>query len=74
MSGYDKFWTLVICSSQLLVSKFHNNFTLRNQIAKKFTILLIPIGEFFAPACTSSEVAENNVRGKLVFSDGRLVL
>ena len=35
------YYTLVICPSQLLVSKTHNNFNLRNEIIKRFAVLLV---------------------------------
>ena len=40
MSGYGKLYTLIICSDQLLASKFHNNFKLRKKITEKMAVLL----------------------------------
>ena len=38
-SGYGKLWTFVICPGEILTSKFHSNFNLRNKNTKKFAIL-----------------------------------
>ena len=41
MSGYGKLQTLEICLCELLASKTHNIFNLRNKITKKNVVLLI---------------------------------
>ena len=41
LTSFDKVWTLVISSSQLLTSKIHNNFSLRNKITVNFIVLMI---------------------------------
>ena len=43
MSGYGKLYTLVICLDQLLGSKNHNNFDLRNTTTKEIAVLAVSI-------------------------------
>jgi hypothetical protein len=56
MSGYDKLWTLAICLGQLLASKIHGNFNLRNKITVKNNIphdFRLPSWEKITPSHTS---------------------
>lgn len=52
----------VICSSQLLILKIHNNFSVRNEITEKIGVLPISIflhGKTYALPNTSQDMVQN---------------
>ena len=62
MGGYGRLETLVICLGQILPSKFHNNFNLRNKITKKICHPLdfyVLTHERFASPYTSQNAVPN---------------
>ena len=62
MNGYGKLYTLVICSGQLLASKIHSIFIVRNKIAEFFCNphdSYLPPREKIALPYTSPELVHN---------------
>ena len=62
MNGCVRFWTLVTCSGQLLVSKSYSNYNSRNKVIEKFRVYLIFVflhGKILAPPCTSPNLPHN---------------
>ena len=62
MNGYGKLETLVMCLSQLLALKIHNN--LRNKITKEICnppYVYLPTLENFTPPYTSPDVAQTSL-------------
>ena len=68
MGGYDRRSTLVICSCQLLASKFHISFNLRNKITNENCNppdFYLPTWKIFAPHCTSPNLTQNHLSDRL---------